>query len=147
MTETGATPTRQRRKVALVSLRGDREFRQVRNRGTVARGPYFRLHATEYRPRHGAPWHPSATIGIVVPKKVLKRAVDRNRVRRRVREALRRAELPACRAIILPNASVLGAPFGELQAQLVRALTQAVPARKSGNLKSAPRGQPGGRRP
>ncbi len=118
-----ATPTPTARKVALVSLRGDREFRKVRAHGQVIRTRYFQLRVTDYRPRHGEVWQPRAIIGIVVPKKTLKRAVDRNRARRRMQEALRTLPgLVPCRAILSPAALVLDAPFAELQAALAKAL-------------------------
>lgn len=109
--------------MALVSLTGDREFRRVRQHGAVVRDRLFTLRVTDYRPRYGEVWRPRATIGIVVPKKTLARAVDRNRARRRVREALRTLPggLPPCRAILLPNPAVLKVPFPELQAALARA--------------------------
>lgn len=113
--------------MALDSLRGDREFRKVRSHGVPVRDPLFTLRVTEYRPRHGETWRPRAIIGLVVSKKTLKRAVDRNRARRRVREALRTLPggLPPCRAILLPNPAVLTVPFEQLQAALVRALSRA----------------------
>ncbi|UBV43302.1 ribonuclease P protein component [Deinococcus taeanensis] len=113
--------------MALDSLRGDREFRKVRAHGVAVRNPLFTLRVTEYRPRHGEPWRPRAIIGIVISKKTLRRAVDRNRARRRVREALRTLPggLPTCRAILLPNPAVLTAPFPDLQAALQQALSRA----------------------
>lgn len=122
--------------MALDSLRGDREFRKVRNHGVVVRSPLFTLRLAEYRPRYGEPWRPRAIMGIVVSKKTLKRAVDRNRVRRRVREALRTLPggLPPCRAILLPNPGVLSVPFAELQDALSRAIARApAQARRGGN--------------
>lgn len=113
--------------MALDSLRGDREFRKVRNHGVVVRDPLFTLRLTEYRPRYGEAWQPRAIMGIVVSKKTLKRAVDRNRVRRRVREALRTLPggLPPCRAILLPNPGVLTVSFADLQTALARAIARA----------------------
>ncbi len=120
--------------MALDSLRGDREFRKVRNHGVAVRDPLFTLRLTEYRPRYGESWQPRAIMGIVVSKKTLKRAVDRNRVRRRVREALRTLPggLPPCRAILLPNPGVLEVPFAELQAALARAIARAPSQGKRG---------------
>jgi ribonuclease P protein component len=118
--------------VRLDSLRGDREFRKVRQHGQVLRHRLFSLRVADYRPRYGEVWRPRAIIGIVVPKKTLKRAVDRNRARRRVREALRTLPgLPQCRAILMPAPSVLTVPFGELQAALAGALAQAAGRRRS----------------
>lgn len=108
--------------MALDSLRGDREFRKVRQHGLTIRDPLFTLRITEYRPRHGETWRPRAIVGIVVPKKTLKRAVDRNRARRRTREALRTLPggLPPCRAILMPNPGLLQAEFTAIQAALGR---------------------------
>ncbi|WP_428194406.1 ribonuclease P protein component [Deinococcus saxicola] len=119
-------------------MRGDREFRKVRNHGVAVRDPLFTLRLTEYRPRYGEVWQPRAIMGIVVSKKTLKRAVDRNRVRRRVREALRTLPggLPPCRAIVLPNPGVLTVPFTELQAALARAIAKAPSQAKRGGGKS-----------
>lgn len=113
--------------MALDSLRGDREFRKVRAHGVAVREALFTMRLTEYRPRYGETWRPRAIMGIVVSKKTLKSAVDRNRARRRVREALRTLPggLPPCRAIIMPNPAILTAPFQELQAALARALAKA----------------------
>ncbi|MFK7603210.1 ribonuclease P protein component [Deinococcus sp. SM5_A1] len=115
-------------------MRGDREFRKVRNHGVAVRDPLFTLRLTEYRPRYGEVWQPRAIMGIVVSKKTLKRAVDRNRVRRRVREALRTLPggLPPCRAILLPNPGVLSVPFTDLQAALARAIAKAPSQAKRG---------------
>ncbi|WP_253581081.1 ribonuclease P protein component [Deinococcus sp. HSC-46F16] len=122
-------------------MTGDREFRRVRQHGAVVRDRLFTLRVTDYRPRYGEVWRPRATIGIVVPKKTLSRAVDRNRARRRVREALRTLPggLPPCRAILLPNPAVLRVPFPELQAALARAF-----AGTSGKGKQGKRGGRGG---
>ncbi|ANE43029.1 ribonuclease P protein component [Deinococcus puniceus] len=132
---------RPRRPVALDSLRGDREFRKVRQHGVAVRDPLFTLRLTEYRPRHGETWQPRAIIGVVISKKTLKRAVDRNRARRRVREALRTLPggLPPCRAILLPNPGVLTATFPALQAALIRSLAKA-----PGRVKKGAGGQKGG---
>lgn len=130
--------------MALDSLRGDREFRKVRSHGVAVRDPLFTLRVTEYRPRYGEQWRPRAIIGIVVSKKTLKRAVDRNRARRRVREALRSLPggLPPCRAILLPNPAVLRVAFPELQSALSRALQRA-----PGRVKKGGGGNSGGQRP
>lgn len=113
----------------------------MRQHGAALRDPLFTLRATDYRPRYGEVWRPRAIIGIVVAKKTLRRAVDRNRARRRVREALRTLPggLPPCRAILMPNPAVLNAPFAELQGALARVLAQ-VP----GRVKRAPGGRAAG---
>ena len=124
--------------VALTSLRGEREFRKVRAHGQTIRHALFTLRVTDYRPRYGETWQPRAIIGIVVPKKTLKLAVKRNRVRRRVREALRTLPgLPPCRATIHPNVAALSVPFAELQAALGQALSGDFKGKKK---KPAPKG-------
>lgn len=130
--------------MALDALRGDREFRKVRNHGVAVRDPLFTLRLTEYRPRHGEGWRPRAIMGIVVSKKTLKRAVDRNRVRRRVREALRTLPggLPPCRAILLPNPGVLSVPFAELQTALARAVVKAASQGKGQGRRGGKTGNP-----
>lgn len=113
------------RSVALLSLKGQRNFRRVRQHGLTLRHPLFSLRVTDYRPAHGQPYRPAAVVGIVVPKKTLKLAVSRNRVRRRVREALRGLALPPCRAVLMPNPACLDVPFTELQAALAAAFARA----------------------
>ncbi|MDL2345598.1 ribonuclease P protein component [Deinococcus sp. MIMF12] len=126
-------------------MTGDREFRRVRQHGAVVRDRLFTLRVTEYRPRYGEVWRPRATIGIVISKKTLGRAVDRNRARRRVREALRTLPggLPPCRAILLPNPAALKVPFAELQAALARAFAgtpgKGKRGKGGGNSGSSPR--------
>jgi ribonuclease P protein component len=134
--------------VALASLSGDREFRRVRQHGSALRDPLFTLRVTDYRPRHGEVWQPRAIIGIVVAKKTLRRAVDRNRARRRVREALRTLPggLPPCRAILMPNPAVLKVPLPDLQAALTRVLAQ-VPGRVKRGAGSKGGGRGGNPRP
>ena len=128
--EGGEQPKRgaRKRSSGLSSLTGDAEFRQVR-KGKTMRTPLFTLRAVHYRPKRGEAWRPQTVVGIVVSKKTLRLSVDRNRARRRVREALRSMwpELPPCRAIVLPSPAVLTADFETLRASLRRALDQAAP--------------------
>lgn len=68
--------------------------------------------------------------GVVVSKKVLKSAVGRNRIRRRVYEALR-LELPRFHdhldcLFVIYNKSVAKMPFTELRAQIRDLLQQAI---------------------
>ncbi len=132
---------------ALVALRGEREFRKVRQHGVVVRTPLFTLRVTVYRPRYGEVWRPRAMVGIVVPKKTLKHAVKRNRVRRRVREALRTLPaLPACRATIHPTAACQGVPFDTLQTELrqalMRGLSTSASSKKAGKNAGKGAGKP-----
>lgn len=125
--------------MALSSLCSEREFRKTRMQGRYYKHPLFTLRLAHYRPAYGQSWHPHAVVGIVVPKKVLKRAVDRNRVRRRLREALRTLpSLPACRAVFYPTPAVLEVPFADLQIALIQALKH--PPKRSKTNRRQPTG-------
>jgi ribonuclease P protein component len=70
---------------------------------------------------------PGPRIGLTAGK-VLGKAHERNRIKRRMREALRRHAdlLPAnCDLIIHPRRSVLTLEFAKLEAEIVRILSQA----------------------
>lgn len=80
-----------------------------------------------------APYPANATIaeptrvGLTVGK-VIGKAHERNRIKRRMRDIVRRhlAELPAgCDLILHPRRSVLSIDFAKLEAELVRILAQA----------------------
>ncbi len=70
-------------------------------------------------------------MGIVVSKKV-GNAVVRNRVRRRLREILRRMHLPPCDLMVVARPEAAAADFHELARDLMRALD------KSGLLRHHP---------
>lgn len=84
------------------------------------RGRYFMLH---YRPSEG-----SARLGVVAAKKLAKKAVTRNLVKRLAREHFRivRATLPPCDLILRLSASPRGASRRELREDL-QALTGRLP--------------------
>lgn len=74
-----------------------------------------------------APHEGSTRVGLTVPKAVGK-AHERNRIKRRMREVLRRhiEHLPlGCDLIFHPRRVVLTLEFGKLEAELVRILQQA----------------------
>lgn len=73
------------------------EFSSVFGFRRAIRGKLLMLH---YQPRPDGP--NDARLGVVVGKKLLRRAVDRNRVKRIVREQFRRERpnLPACDLIV-----------------------------------------------
>jgi len=87
------------------------EFSSVFGFRKIIRGKLLTLH---YQPRAGA--EIDARLGLVVGKKLLKRAVDRNRCKRVLREQfrLRRGELPACDLVVR-----LAAKPGKLDASVL----------------------------
>lgn len=73
------------------------EFSSVFGFRKAIRGTWLMLH---YQPRPEG--NTDARLGLVIGKKLLKRSVDRNRVKRIVREQfrIRRGALPACDLIV-----------------------------------------------
>ncbi|WP_457629720.1 ribonuclease P protein component [Oceanithermus sp.] len=108
----------------MTSLKTDAAFRRLR-RGRTGRG---RLLLVRWLPtRHG-----EVRVGIVVSKKVGK-AVTRNRVRRRLREIIRRMHLPSADLMIVARPEAAEADHRALAHDLIRALD------RSGLLRSQPR--------
>jgi ribonuclease P protein component len=68
--------------------------------------------------------HGEVRVGIVVSKKV-GNAVVRNRVRRRLREILRRMHLPASDLMVIARPEAADADFHELARDLMRALDKS----------------------
>jgi ribonuclease P protein component len=95
------------------SLKGEGAFRRVRARGKSGRTALLTLRWMPHR-------KPEVLLGIVVSKKVGK-AVVRNRVRRRIREAARRMEWPACQAMVVAQPEAATATYGEILKALVKA--------------------------
>lgn len=112
--DAGQSPKQLKR---FIALKGDAEFRKVR-KGPAVRTPYFTLRKIPYKPRHGQKYDPRPVIGIITSKKAMGKAVERNRARRRIREALRLGQIPACKAILMLNPEVLTADFETLKRAL-----------------------------
>lgn len=77
--------------------------------------------------RHDPHLEPSThevRVGIVVSKKVGK-AVVRNKVRRRLREILRRTHLPPCELVVVAQPEAANASYAELLRDLTQALKKA----------------------
>ena len=84
------------------------EFDSVYEKGTVVRGPFFVLRIRENDLGH-VRW------GFAVGKRLRRRAVDRNRIRRRLREAARLAGIRGSADVILTaKEPVAAASFDEL---------------------------------
>ncbi|HEX2863372.1 MAG TPA: ribonuclease P protein component [Deinococcales bacterium] len=87
-------------------MRGDAAFRRVRARGRAGRHPLLTLRWLPGRTQ-------AVTVGIVASKKV-GNAVTRNRVRRRVREAVRRQDWPACEVMLVMTPESARASYQQL---------------------------------
>ncbi|MGC8904809.1 ribonuclease P protein component [Thermus sp.] len=98
----------------LLSLKGDRAFQRLR-KGKAGRGRYV-----------SAKWLPAPElrVGIVVSKKVGK-AVVRNKVKRRLREILRRLHLPKAHLLLVATPEAREAGFAALFQDVVRALRKS----------------------
>ena len=98
----------------LLSLKGDRAFQRLR-KGRASRGRFV---SVKWLPA------PEARVGIVVSKKVGK-AVVRNKVKRRLREILRRLHLPKAHILLVASPEAREAGFAELFQDVVRALRKS----------------------
>lgn len=97
------------------------EFEAVFAHRCAARTAYFQVMARPNELGH-------ARLGLIVSKRLLPRAVDRNRMRRRIREAFRQiaASLPALDLVVRPVALPEAATPHEAQRQdLLNALGKA----------------------
>ncbi|WP_460170380.1 ribonuclease P protein component [Thermus sp. FJN-A] len=74
----------------------------------------------------GVKWLPAPElrVGIVVSRKVGK-AVVRNRIKRRLREILRRLHLPKAHLLVVVSPEAREAPYAELFQDLIRALKKS----------------------
>jgi ribonuclease P protein component len=98
----------------LLSLKGDRAFQRLR-KGRAGRGRFV---SVKWLPA------PEVRVGIVVSKKVGK-AVVRNKVKRRLREILRRLHLPKAHLLLVASPEAREAGFAELFQDVVRALKKS----------------------
>lgn len=64
---------------------------------------------------------PAARLGLAVSKRAARRAVDRSRIKRVVRESFRTAgDLPGCDVVVIARPAAAGATNAELFASLTR---------------------------
>lgn len=99
-------------------LSGDWKFRRLKNKGKPGRSTLLSMRWLPTK-------HRAVVAGIVVSKKV-GNAVTRNRVRRRLREALRRMDFPPVETMIVVSPEAADARYPDLFKALLSA------ARKSG---------------
>lgn len=115
----------------LLRLQGRKTCDIVQRKGQSWKGQTFSV-----RYLMGHPRHPSARpavaglyMGTLASAKLDKSAVNRNRMRRRCREALRTAllartdALPSAQLLLSPRSSSLSAPFAVIEADVARFLT------------------------
>lgn len=118
----------------LMRLRGRKICERVLQKGYVWKGKTFLV---RYIP--GPPPHPSVHpgrsalyVGTVVSRKLEKSAVKRNRMRRRVREALRvtlrdSPPLKTSQLLLSPRSASLNAPFTEMLSDMRSFLVHLLP--------------------
>src|SRR5665213_864479 len=97
------------------------DFRRVYDHGTRISGPLFAAFCLA-RPDGGE----RSRLGLTVPR-AIGGSVDRNRIKRRLREAFRlhRAELnPRWDIVLNPRRTALAAPFTDLERALRKVITQ-----------------------
>lgn len=100
-------------------LRKGPEFDRVYSEGTVVGGPFFVV-------RHLANDGRAARWGFAVGKRLAKKAVVRNRLRRRMREAARKLDVRnGSDIVVTARAKALDAPYGGIAAALEKHLRRA----------------------
>jgi ribonuclease P protein component len=98
-------------------LSGDWKFRRLKNKGKPGRSALLSI---RWLPSKGR----AVVAGIVVSKKV-GNAVTRNRVRRRLREALRRMDFPPLETMIVASPEAADARYADLFKALLNAARKA----------------------
>lgn len=98
-------------------------MRYVSKNATAVRSKWFAVKAVQNR------FRPHSRVAVVVSRKIHKRAVVRNRIRRRVYEVIR-AELPQMEAVydivvIVTSVEVWGASSAEIRTLLLDQLDRA----------------------
>lgn len=121
--------SRTRESLAASRLRKHADFQRVYAEGKKRRSTYMSWFLA---PQNGVA---APRVGLTVGK-VLGKAHERNRIKRRMRDVLRRHvdELPAgCDLVLHPQRSVLTLEFAKLEAEIVRILQQANAERARAN--------------
>ena len=99
-------------------LRRRQDFQAVKEKGALIQGPFFSLIYLSPAKQ--------TQIGFIVSRKISLRAVDRNRIRRRLAEAIRSHlnSLKPAKIIILAKKNAQEANFAEIERSLAKMLRQ-----------------------
>jgi ribonuclease P protein component len=122
-----------------------RTYAAARKRQSASMSWFLAPQTLEPQIPGGPVTHLGPRVGLTVGK-VLGKATQRNRIKRRMREALRRHVdlLPeGCDLIFHPRRNVLTMEFAQLEAEIVRILEQARTEASRGVKSSAPMKAPG----
>ena len=110
-------------------LRGRKIVARVQQKGLLWKGKHLQARYIYGYPRHPAAKtdRPGVFVGTLGSTKLSKLAVERNRMRRRSREALRTSlkamsNFPTVQLLILPRSSSLQCPFTEIQTDITSLL-------------------------
>lgn len=113
-----------------LSLRGRKVCDALLRKGNTWKGKMLVIRWLPSPPRHPAvdPAAKALYVGTFASSKLSKKAVERNRMRRRCREALRvlskeRADLPAAQLLLCPRIASLKAPFADIEHDIRAFLT------------------------
>ena len=102
------------------SLKGEKAFQRIRG-GRSGRGKYLSVRWLPLRPQVQNP----VRVGIVVSTKVSKKATVRNKIRRRLKEILRKMHLPPCEMVIVAQSEAVSASYWDLLRDLGYALKKS----------------------
>lgn len=109
----------------LSRLQGRKTVAALQRKGSLWRGATMNIRWLPQAPRRPGidPQKPAVYVGTSVSAKVSKKAVERNRMRRRCREALRTAvreqeDLPVLQLLITPRSRSLDCDFTDIQADI-----------------------------